>query len=256
MSVSGPQCAAPSVPCAAPSVPAAVARPPRAGGGRRLARRLPQLYGGLVLYGVSGALQVRAGLGLAPWDVLNQGVARWTGLSIGAASIAVGALVLLLWIPLRQRPGLGTVSNVLMVGLSLDATLALLPGTGSLPLRIALLVCAVVLCAAATGLYIAAGFGPGPRDGLMTGLHRRTGRSLRLTRTCIEVAVLAAGWALGGTAGAGTVLFALAIGPLTQYFLRRFTPGGAAAGAAPAGIRMRAEGVLRDPGCGPGNAGR
>ncbi|MGW1076556.1 membrane protein YczE [Streptomyces sp. NPDC002537] len=193
-----------------------------ASGGLLLTRRLLQLYGGLALYGVSAGLQLRAGLGLAPWDVLNQGVARHTGLSIGTASIAIGALVLLLWIPMRQRPGLGTVSNVLVIGLALDATLSLTPQPHSLWVRIPLLAFAVVLCAAATGLYISTRFGPGPRDGLMTGLHRRTGRSLRLVRTCIEVVVLATGFALGGSAGAGTVLYALAIGPLAQFFLRFF----------------------------------
>ncbi|MFH8790280.1 YczE/YyaS/YitT family protein [Streptomyces roseoverticillatus] len=187
-----------------------------------LTRRLLQLYVGLALYGVSGALQLRAGLGLAPWDVLNQGVARHTGISIGAASIAIGALVLLLWIPLRQRPGLGTVSNVLVIGLAMDATLSVVPDPRSLWLRIPLLGFSVVLCAVATGLYISARFGPGPRDGLMTGLHRRTGRSVRLVRTCIEVVVLATGFALGGSVGAGTVFYALAIGPLSQFFLRRF----------------------------------
>ncbi|RLU82300.1 hypothetical protein CTZ27_30605 [Streptomyces griseocarneus] len=191
-------------------------------GGLFLARRLLQLYGGLVLYGVSAGLQLRAGLGLAPWDVLNQGVARHTGLSIGTASIVIGAVVLLLWIPLRQRPGLGTVSNVLVVGLAMDATLGLTPEPRSLWMRIPLLAFAVVLCAVATGLYISTRFGPGPRDGLMTGLHRRTGRSVRLVRTCIEVAVLGTGFALGGSAGVGTVFYALAIGPLAQFFLRAF----------------------------------
>ncbi|MFD7238969.1 YitT family protein [Streptomyces syringium] len=194
-----------------------------ASGGPSLARRLVQLYGGLVLYGVSAGLQLRAGLGLAPWDVLNQGVAGRTGLSIGTVSILIGVLVLLLWIPLRQRPGLGTVSNVLVIGLALDATLALVPALpGSLWVRIPLLVLAIVLGAAATGLYITPRFGPGPRDGLMTGLHRRTGRSVRLVRTCIEVVVLATGFALGGSVGAGTVLYAVGIGPLSQYFLRAF----------------------------------
>ncbi|MEV6673016.1 hypothetical protein [Streptomyces sp. NPDC051162] len=201
------------------------------------------LYGGLVLYGVSAGLQLRAGLGLAPWDVLNQGVARHAGISIGAASIAIGALVLLLWIPLRQRPGLGTVSNVLVIGLAMDATLTLTPAPASLWARIPLLAFSVVLCSMATGLYISARFGPGPRDGLMTGLHRRTGRSVRLVRTCIEVVVLATGFVLGGSVGAGTVVFALAIGPLSQFFLRFFAPLGAAPeGAAVAGTVRVASG--------------
>ncbi|MFF2810746.1 YitT family protein [Streptomyces sp. NPDC058000] len=187
-----------------------------------LPRRLVQLYAGLVLYGLSMGLMVRAGLGLEPWSVLNQGIARHTGLSIGTVTIVAGALILLLWIPLRQRPGLGTVSNVVILGLVMDATLALVPTVDPLAVRIPLLVAAVVLNGAATGLYITARFGAGPRDGLMTGLQRRTGRPVRLVRTCIEVTVLAVGFALGGSLGVGTVVYALAIGPLAQFFLRRF----------------------------------
>ncbi|PZH10463.1 hypothetical protein C1I97_13995 [Streptomyces sp. NTH33] len=198
----------------------------------RLGRRLIQLYAGLALYGASSALLVRAGLGLEPWNVLHQGLAEFTGLTIGAVSIIVGAVVLLLWVPLRQRPGLGTVSNVLVVGLALDGTLALLPGVHSPAVRVLLLVTGVVLNGVATGLYIAARFGPGPRDGLMTGLHRRTGRSIRLMRTAVEVAVVATGFALGGTIGVGTVLYALAIGPLAQLFLRVFAAPAASGGTA------------------------
>ncbi|MFD9118401.1 YitT family protein [Streptomyces bottropensis] len=189
---------------------------------RRLGRRLTQLYTGLALYGASSALLVQAGLGLEPWNVLHQGLAELTGLTIGVVSIVVGALVLLLWIPLRQRPGLGTVSNVFVVGIAMDATLALVPEAHTMAVRIPLLVAGIVLNGVATGLYIAARFGPGPRDGLMTGLHRRTGRSVRLMRTAVEVAVLATGFALGGTVGAGTALYALSIGPLAQLFLRLF----------------------------------
>ncbi|AZQ40294.1 hypothetical protein EJ357_07855 [Streptomyces cyaneochromogenes] len=185
-------------------------------------RRLSQLYIGLALYGASAALLVEAGLGLEPWGVLHQGVAERTGLTIGVVSIVVGAVVLLLWIPLRQRPGLGTVSNVFVVGIAMDGTLALLPETHSLAVRIPLLLAGVVLNGVATGLYIAARFGPGPRDGLMTGLHRRTGRSIRLMRTAVEIAVVVTGFTLGGTVGAGTVLYALSIGPLAQLFLRVF----------------------------------
>ncbi|MFJ2216397.1 YitT family protein [Streptomyces sp. NPDC101062] len=187
-----------------------------------LTRRLCQLYAGLALYGASAALLVRGGLGLEPWGVLHQGLAELTGLSMGVVAIIVGAAVLLLWIPIRQRPGLGTVSNVFAVGLAIDATLALVPEAHGLPARIALLVAGIVLNGAATGLYIAARFGPGPRDGLMTGLHRLTGRSVRLVRTAIEVAVVATGFALGGSVGIGTVAYALAIGPLAQLFLRVF----------------------------------
>ncbi|MFE2874482.1 YitT family protein [Streptomyces roseus] len=205
---------------------------------RRLPRRLLQLYVGLALYGASSAFLVRAGLGLDPWDVFHQGLAERTGWSIGTVSVAVGALVLLLWVPLRQRPGLGTVSNVFAVGLTMDATLAVLPDVHGTLAQAALLTAGIVLNGVATGLYIAARFGPGPRDGLMTGLHRRTGRSLRLVRTGIELTVLAAGVLLGGTAGVGTVAYALAIGPLSQLFLRVFalppqTAPSPVAGSAP-----------------------
>ncbi|WP_210732894.1 hypothetical protein [Streptomyces sp. RKND-216] len=209
------------------------------GSGRRLARRLVQLYVGLVLYGASAAWMVRAELGLGPWDVLHQGVAELSGMSIGIVSVIVGAVVLLLWVPLRQRPGLGTVSNVFVVGLAMDATLWLSPEPTALAVRIPLLAGAVVLNGVATGLYISARFGPGPRDGLMTGLHARTGMSVRLVRTGIEVAVLATGWLLGGAVGAGTVLYALAIGPLAQVFLRVF--------AVPAPDRGRSRVAAADP---------
>ena len=192
-----------------------------------LGRRLVQLYAGLVLYGTSAALQVRAALGLDPWDVLHQGVSKHTGIAIGTVSILVGAVVLTLWWPLRQRPGLGTVSNVFLVGLSMDATMWLVPEAHTYAVRVPLLAGAIVLNGVATGLYISARFGPGPRDGLMTGLHRRTGRSIRLVRTCIEAAVLVTGFALGGSVGVGTVAYALAIGPLAQLFLRLFALPGA-----------------------------
>ncbi|WP_407548508.1 hypothetical protein QOM21_05015 [Streptomyces sp. Pv4-95] len=191
-----------------------------------LPRRLIQLYLGLVLYGVSMGLMLRAELGLEPWSVLNQGISRHTGLSIGTVTVVSGALILLLWIPLRQRPGLGTVSNVVILGVVMDATLAVVPELHGLGARIPLLAFAVLLNGAATGLYISTRFGPGPRDGLMTGLHLRTGRPVRLVRTLIEVAVLAAGFLLGGSIGVGTVVYALAIGPLAQFFLRRFAIGG------------------------------
>ncbi|MFI9806744.1 YitT family protein [Streptomyces sp. NPDC052301] len=198
--------------------------------GRR-GRRLIQLYAGLALYGASSALLVEAGLGLEPWNVLHQGIAKLTGLTIGVVSIVVGAAVLLLWIPLRQRPGLGTVSNVFVVGLAMDGTLALVPDARSLAVRVPLLLAGIPLNGAATGLYIAASFGPGPRDGLMTGLHRRTGRSIRLMRTVVEVAVVVTGFALGGTIGVGTVLYAVSIGPLAQLFLRVFAVPAASRGS-------------------------
>jgi uncharacterized membrane protein YczE len=188
-------------------------------------RRLVRLYSGLALYGTSDALLIRGDLGLDPWDVLHQGLSRHTGISIGAISIVLGAAVLLLWWPLRQRPGLGTISNVFLVGAFLDLTLAVVPPREALAVRIPLLLAGVLLNGAATGLYITARFGPGPRDGLMTGLHRRTGRSLRLIRSGIELTVLAVGYLLGGGVGIGTVLYAVAIGPLAQFFLRRFDSG-------------------------------
>ncbi|MFH8801467.1 YitT family protein [Streptomyces sp. NPDC017936] len=196
-----------------------------------LVRRLVRLYCGLALYGASSALLVEAGLGLEPWNVLHQGLAERTGLTIGVVSIVVGAAVLLLWIPLRQRPGLGTVSNVFVVGIAMDGALALVPEAHSLAVRVPLLLAGVVLNGAATGLYIAAGFGPGPRDGLMTGLHRRTGRSIRLMRTAVEVAVVVTGFALGGTIGVGTLLYAVSIGPLAQVFLRVFAVPAASDGS-------------------------
>jgi uncharacterized membrane protein YczE len=185
----------------------------------RLGRRLPQLYLGLVLYGVSLALMVRADLGLAPWDVLHSGIAGLIPLSIGQVIVVLSFVVLLLWIPLREVPGLGTISNAVVIGFALDATLALLDAPGALWLRTALLVGGVLLNGLATALYIGSQFGRGPRDGLMTGLHRRTGRSLRLVRTGLEVTVVLLGLLLGGVAGLGTVVYALAIGPLTQALL-------------------------------------
>ncbi|MBT2380206.1 hypothetical protein AMK21_27620 [Streptomyces sp. CB00316] len=200
-----------------------------------LTRRLVQLYVGLTLYGASSALLVRAELGLEPWGVLHQGLTELTGISIGVVSIIVGAIVLLLWIPLRQRPGLGTVSNVFVVGLAMDGTLALVGDLDGFGVRIPVMALGILLNGVATGLYIAARFGPGPRDGLMTGLNRATGRSIRLVRTAIEVAVVVTGFLLGGSLGAGTVLYALAIGPLAQLFLRVFAlPAPATATVTPA----------------------
>lgn len=191
----------------------------------RLGRRLVQLGAGLVLYGISMALLIRSGLGNMPWDVLHQGLAQHLHHSIGTVTIVVGAIVLLLWIPLREKPGFGTVSNVVLIGISVDAALALLPATGLLPVRALLAGAGIVLNAVATAAYIGARLGPGPRDGLMTGLVRRTGGSVQRVRTVIEIAVVATGWALGGTAGFATVLYALAIGPLAQLLLPRLTVG-------------------------------
>ena len=189
-------------------------------------RRLTQLYVGLVLYGLSLAMMVRAGLGLDPWDVLHEGITRHVALSFGTVVILTGALVLLLWIPLRQKPGIGTVSNVIVIGLAADAGLALLAEPDAPWLRLALLLGGVALNGFATAAYLGAGLGPGPRDGLMTGWVRHRGGSIRAVRTGIEVAVLLGGWALGGTVGLGTVLYALGIGPLVQAFLPAVTVAG------------------------------
>jgi uncharacterized membrane protein YczE len=185
-----------------------------------LAQRLFRLYTGLAGFGVSVALLVRARLGLDPWDVLHQGIARHLGIQIGWVVIAVSAVVLLAWIPLRQRPGLGTISNLVLVGLVANVALDVLPDAHGLALRIALLAAGIALNAAATALYVGAGLGPGPRDGIMTGLAAR-GHSVRVVRTLTEVTVLAAGWALGGTVGAGTLAYAVLIGPLVHVLLPR-----------------------------------
>jgi len=185
----------------------------------RLGRRLPQLFVGLVLYGVSLAMMVRGDLGLAPWDVLHSGLIRHVPITLGQAVVLLSFVVLVLWIPLREVPGIGTIANALVVGMAADATLALLDRPDVLGLRIFLMVGGVLLCGLASAMYIGAQLGRGPRDGLMTGLSRRTGLSLRLVRTGIEVAVVLIGLTLGGVAGLGTVLYALAIGPLTQLML-------------------------------------
>jgi uncharacterized membrane protein YczE len=182
-------------------------------------RRLNQLLGGLALYGVSMGLMIRSGLGLDPWDVLHEALSKLTGLTFGTVTAIVGALVLLCWIPLRQRPGIGTVANILVIAVAVDLTLAVVAPASSMVLRIALLVAGVVLNGLASAIYIGVRLGPGPRDGLMTGLNARTGWSIRIVRTAIELTVLSGGWLLGGTVGVGTVVYALAIGPLVQVFL-------------------------------------
>jgi uncharacterized membrane protein YczE len=186
--------------------------------------RLVQLYGGLVLYGVSSSLLVLAGLGLDPWDVFHQGLSRTFGLAIGTWAIIVGVVVLLLWIPLRQRPGIGTLSNVILVGLTMNVVLGHFDAPHAMAARIGCLVCGVFLNGVATGAYIGAGFGPGPRDGLMTGLAAR-GHSIRVVRTGLEVTVLVTGWLLGGTVGIGTLVYALSIGPLAHVFIPLFSRG-------------------------------
>ena len=189
----------------------------------RLGRRLPQLYVGLVFYGISIAFLVRSGYGLAPWSVFESGLIKHVPLTLGEAVIVVSFVLLLLWIPLREVPGLGTVSNAVVIGIVIDATTRIVPSPEPILLRAALMIGGVALCGLATAMYIGAQFGRGPRDGLMTGLARRTGRSLRLVRTCLEVTVVLVGLLLGGALGLGTVVFALAIGPLTQLWLPAWT---------------------------------
>ena len=186
----------------------------------RIVGRLAQLWFGLGLFGASLALMVQARLGLGPWDVLHQGIARMAGVSIGWVVVAVSFVVLLVWIPLRQRPGFGTVSNALLVGFAVNGTLEVLPAPQLLAVRLTYLAGGVALNAVATGLYIGARLGPGPRDGLMTGLASR-GHSLRAVRTAIEVTVAVVGFGLGGSLGLGTVVYAVAIGPLVQTVLSR-----------------------------------
>jgi uncharacterized membrane protein YczE len=192
--------------------------------GRRLPRRVVQLFAGLTLYGVSMALLVESGLGLDPWDVFHQGLSKTTGISFGLVVILLGIPILMLWIPLRQRPGFGTLANLVVVGLVADGALAVLPAAEGWTARIGFLVAGILLNGVATGMYIGTRFGPGPRDGLMTGLVGRFPRlSIRLVRTGIELTVLVSGFLLGGTVGIGTVAYALAIGPLVHWFLPWFT---------------------------------
>jgi uncharacterized membrane protein YczE len=201
-----------------------------------LPARLVRLYGGLALYGAGIGLQVESGLGNDPWDVFHQGLGIKAGVSIGTVIIVVGALVMLLWIPLKQKPGIGTISNVVFLGLFADAAIFLLPAPGHLAFQSLYLVLGVVSVALATVLYIGAGLGPGPRDGIMTGLVR-LGLSVRLGRFLIEITVLVAGWLLGGTVGVGTLVFALAIGPLTQLFTRWFPLDSRSHEPSPSGSR-------------------
>ncbi|MCB0971874.1 MAG: hypothetical protein KDA97_10250 [Acidimicrobiales bacterium] len=187
-------------------------------------RRLLPLMAGLVLCGVAFACEVQADLGLDPWDVLHQGISDRTGISIGRVSVLVGLVVVVGWIPLRQRLGIGTIANALVIGTTMDVVIPLLPEADDALTQWALLVTGLVLVGPGIGLYIGARLGPGPRDGIMTGLAER-GPSIRLVRTGIELSALAAGWALGGTVGIGTVLFAITVGPNAQYWLERLDMG-------------------------------
>jgi uncharacterized membrane protein YczE len=192
-------------------------------------RRILQLMLGLPLYGAGVALTVEAGLGLDPWTVLAEGVSMHTGIGIGWVTNLIGLVVLLAWIPLRERPGAGTVLNILLVGTALQGTLAVVPPIEGLGWRILLLLAGIATVGIASGLYIGAGFGPGPRDGLMTGVRRRTGWPVWAVRGGIELTVLALGWLLGGTVGWGTLAFALLIGPSVDVSLRLLDTGPRAA---------------------------
>jgi len=185
----------------------------------RFGRRLPQLLVGLVLYGWSMAMLIRSGLGLDPWDVFHQGLANHLPITFGQVTILVGALVLLLWIPLRQRPGIGTVLNVFVIGLAADAGVGAMPAVSGLSGQIAMLLGGVVANGLAGALYVGARLGPGPRDGLWVALTKRTGHSIRVVRTVLEVTIVAIGWLLGGVVGVGTVVYALTIGPIVQFFM-------------------------------------
>lgn len=187
-----------------------------------MTRRMVQLLVGLWLYGATMAMMVRAGLGLNPWDVFHEGLAQHVPLTFGQVVILVGAVLLLAWIPLRQRPGVGTVLNVLVIGVAADATLAMLPPAEHPAVAVALLLGGVVGNGLAGAMYVGAGLGPGPRDGLWTGIVARTGISVRRVRTVLEIVVLACGFVLGGTVGLGTVLYAFGIGPIVQVFLPWF----------------------------------
>ncbi|WP_233193112.1 YitT family protein [Cryobacterium sp. Y29] len=199
-----------------------------------MTRRLIQLLIGLFLYGIGIALIVRAGIGVAPWDVLTQGIDNHTQLGFGLITILLSGVVLVLWIPIRQKPGAGTLLNAVLVGPAADVGLWLIPADLDLWARIVLFAVGLLTVAVATGLYIGAHFGPGPRDGLMTGLHKRTGWKIWIVRTGIEVIVLGIGWALGGNVGIGTALFAVLIGPLCQRTIPLFAIKRAVRAADPA----------------------
>jgi uncharacterized membrane protein YczE len=194
--------------------------------GPAVLRRMPGLLTGLVLFGVGIAVMAASGLGLGPWEVFHQGIASRTGLALGTVSILVGIPVLALWWPLGERPGIGTILNVAIIGPSTNVALPLLPHPTEPVLQLLMSIAGVLTIGLGSGLYLAADLGPGPRDGLMTGLHHRFGWSIRRGRTSIELAVLVVGFLLGGTVGLGTILFAFGIGPVIQAFLRVFDPEG------------------------------
>ena len=187
-------------------------------------QRWARLFGGLWLFGTGIALMVNARLGLGPWDVLSQGVAMRTGLRIGTVTMLVGAAVLVLWFFIRERPGIGTIANIVLIGQAINLTLPILPEFESAPIRFLELLLGMLVLGLGSAFYLGARLGAGPRDGLMLGLHRRTGWSIRVTRTVIEICALAVGWLLGGTVGAGTIVLALGIGPVVQFMIRLVGP--------------------------------
>ncbi len=187
---------------------------------RRVARRLPGLIVGLLLFGVGIALMAAAGVGLGPWEVLHQGISRHTGIPLGTVSILVGVPILLLWIPLGEYPGIGTVLNVVLIGTATNVVLPLLPRPTEPAVQVVMMLAGVLIIGLGSGFYLGAGLGPGPRDGLMTGMHHRYGWSIRRARTAVEVTALVVGFLLGGTVGLGTVVFAFGIGPVVQLSLR------------------------------------
>lgn len=194
---------------------------------RSIAARLPGLLAGLLLFGASIAVMAQAGLGLGPWEAFHQGISRQTGLALGTVSILVGIPVLILWWPIGVRPGIGTLLNLLLVGTATNLVLPLLPAPGGWIARLAMMLAGVAGIGIASGIYLAADLGAGPRDGLMTGLHHRFGWPIFAVRTAMEVSVLIAGWLLGGTVGLGTLVFAVGIGPIVQWALGIFDRTGA-----------------------------
>jgi uncharacterized membrane protein YczE len=191
-----------------------------------VARRIPKLIVGLLIFGLGIAVMAAAGLGLGPWEAFHQGISRHTGLELGTVSILLGIPILLAWLPLGERPGIGTVLNIALIGVATNVGLAFLPRPTEVPLQLAMMVVGVVMIGVASGIYLAADLGPGPRDGLMTGVHHRFGWSIRRARTAVELSVLVAGYLMGGKVGLGTVVFALGIGPIVQWALGIFDPSG------------------------------
>lgn len=211
---------------------------------RVIVPRLPALGVGLVLFGSGVAFMVAAGAGLGPWEVLHQGISQRTGIPIGTVAILLGVPVLALWLPIGERPGPGTIANLLLIGSTTNVVLPLLPRPTDPPVQVALMALGVVTIGVGSGIYLSADLGPGPRDGLMTGLHHRFGWSIRRTRTGIELAVLGIGYLLGGTVGLGTVAFAFGIGPVVQWSLAIFDREGRVARRRELRILEEAPGTL------------